>query len=57
MNNSLPNQSPNKKDEEKINMSTFDYMVRHGDSSQEGNERERGLREKGMKIFDVYWIL
>lgn len=28
-------------------MSTFVYMVRHGDSPKEGNERTRGLTEKG----------
>lgn len=28
-------------------MSTFIYMVRHGDSPKEGNERTRGLTEKG----------
>ncbi|KEZ47062.1 histidine phosphatase family protein [Metabacillus indicus] len=29
-------------------MSTFVYMVRHGDSPREGNERTRGLTEKGL---------
>ncbi|QOV10207.1 histidine phosphatase family protein [Viridibacillus arvi] len=28
-------------------MSTFVYMVRHGESPKEGNERTRGLTEKG----------
>ncbi|WP_433744436.1 histidine phosphatase family protein [Falsibacillus pallidus] len=28
-------------------MSTFVYMVRHGDSPKDGNERTRGLTEKG----------
>jgi 2,3-bisphosphoglycerate-dependent phosphoglycerate mutase len=28
-------------------MSTFIYMVRHGESPKEGNERSRGLTEKG----------
>lgn len=28
-------------------MNTFIYMVRHGDSPKEGNERTRGLSEKG----------
>jgi 2,3-bisphosphoglycerate-dependent phosphoglycerate mutase len=28
-------------------MQTFIYMVRHGDSPKEGNERTRGLTEKG----------
>lgn len=28
-------------------MRTFIYMVRHGDSPKEGNERTRGLTEKG----------
>lgn len=28
-------------------MSTFVYMVRHGESPKEGNERSRGLTEKG----------
>lgn len=28
-------------------MSTFDYMVRHGESPKEGNERTRGLTPKG----------
>ncbi|WP_050615498.1 histidine phosphatase family protein [Bacillus testis] len=28
-------------------MNTFVYMVRHGDSPKEGNERTRGLTEKG----------
>lgn len=28
-------------------MSTFIYMVRHGESPKEGNERTRGLTEKG----------
>ncbi|WP_211654132.1 histidine phosphatase family protein [Planococcus alpniumensis] len=28
-------------------MNTFIYMVRHGDSPKEGNERTRGLTEKG----------
>ncbi|WP_186577189.1 histidine phosphatase family protein [Aquibacillus kalidii] len=30
-------------------MKTFIYMVRHGDSPKEGNERTRGLTEKGKK--------
>lgn len=30
------------------NMSTFVYMVRHGDSPKKGNERTRGLTEKGL---------
>ncbi|WP_416143748.1 histidine phosphatase family protein [Planococcus koreensis] len=29
-------------------MSTFIYMVRHGESPKEGNERTRGLTEKGQ---------
>lgn len=29
-------------------MHTFIYMVRHGDSPKEGNERTRGLTEKGL---------
>ncbi len=29
-------------------MSTFVYMVRHGDSPKEGNERTRGLSQKGQ---------
>jgi 2,3-bisphosphoglycerate-dependent phosphoglycerate mutase len=29
-------------------MNTFIYMVRHGDSPKEGNERTRGLTEKGL---------
>lgn len=29
-------------------MSTFVYMVRHGESPKEGNERTRGLTEKGQ---------
>lgn len=28
-------------------MSTFIYMVRHGESPKEGNERTRGLTKKG----------
>lgn len=28
-------------------MNTFIYMIRHGDSPKEGNERTRGLTEKG----------
>lgn len=28
-------------------MSTFIYIVRHGESPKEGNERSRGLTEKG----------
>lgn len=28
-------------------MNTFIYMIRHGDSPKEGNERTRGLSEKG----------
>lgn len=28
-------------------MSTFVYMVRHGESPKEGNERTRGLTKKG----------
>jgi 2,3-bisphosphoglycerate-dependent phosphoglycerate mutase len=28
-------------------MSTFVYMVRHGESPKEGNDRTRGLTEKG----------
>jgi 2,3-bisphosphoglycerate-dependent phosphoglycerate mutase len=27
---------------------TMVYMVRHGDSSKEGNERTRGLTQKGL---------
>lgn len=38
-------------------MKTFIYMVRHGDSPKKGNERTRGLTEKGkidaQKITDV----
>ncbi|MFD1020798.1 histidine phosphatase family protein [Thalassobacillus hwangdonensis] len=30
-------------------MSTFVYMVRHGDSPKEGNERTRDLTEKGQE--------
>ncbi|MBM7586028.1 2,3-bisphosphoglycerate-dependent phosphoglycerate mutase [Bacillus pakistanensis] len=30
-------------------MQTFIYMVRHGDSPKEGNEKTRGLTEKGEK--------
>jgi 2,3-bisphosphoglycerate-dependent phosphoglycerate mutase len=30
-------------------MSTIVYMVRHGDSPKEGNERMRGLTEKGYE--------
>jgi 2,3-bisphosphoglycerate-dependent phosphoglycerate mutase len=29
-------------------LSTYIYMVRHGDSPKEGNERTRGLTEKGL---------
>ncbi|MGM0751648.1 MAG: histidine phosphatase family protein [Bacillota bacterium] len=29
-------------------MNTFIYMVRHGDSPKEGNERTRGLTQKGL---------
>jgi len=29
-------------------MKTFIYMVRHGESPKEGNERTRGLTEKGI---------
>ncbi len=28
-------------------MSTVVYMVRHGDSPKDGNERSRGLTERG----------
>lgn len=38
-------------------MKTFIYMVRHGDSPKDGNERTRGLTEKGkldaQRITDV----
>jgi 2,3-bisphosphoglycerate-dependent phosphoglycerate mutase len=29
-------------------MTTYIYMIRHGESPKEGNERTRGLTEKGM---------
>jgi len=29
-------------------MGTFVYMVRHGESPKTGNERTRGLNEKGL---------
>ncbi|WP_079480851.1 histidine phosphatase family protein [Halobacillus salinus] len=34
-------------------MSTFIYMVRHGESPKEGNERTRGLTEQGSKDADL----
>lgn len=38
-------------------MSTFIYLVRHGESPKEGNERTRGLTEKGhldaLKVTDI----
>ncbi|NRD76618.1 histidine phosphatase family protein [Bacillus sp. BRMEA1] len=38
-------------------MKTFIYMVRHGDSPKDGNERTRGLTEKGqldaLRVTDV----
>ncbi|WLR42089.1 histidine phosphatase family protein [Bacillus carboniphilus] len=38
-------------------MNTYLYLVRHGDSPKEGNERIRGLSEKGkrdaLKVKDI----
>ncbi|RIW32053.1 histidine phosphatase family protein [Bacillus salacetis] len=34
-------------------MSTYVYMVRHGDSPKDGNERTRGLTEKGIRDAQV----